>query len=483
MLKKITSGIALVMFLAVSLTFAFNIRPVNSDWTGTVYVLADGSVDPADAPIITQDNITYTLTGNITSSADGIVVKRDNIVIDGAGYTLQGEGHEEGIELSNRVNVTIQNINIQNFGDGISLWRSSSSSITGNSITGNIWAGIRLMYFSNNNNISGNNVTGNSRVGISLQDSSNNSITGNTFIKNGLKVFNSYDNVVVDNFVNGKPLVYLEAVLDYTVADAGQVILVKCDNIRVRNLNLSHTTVGVQLWQTNNTEITGNNITNNQDGIWLWESSGNVVFHNNFVNNTRQAASYVSVNVWDDGYPSGGNYWSGYTGVDADGDGVGDALYTIDANNTDRYPFMGPITFFDAGTWNGTAYFVNVVSNSTVSNFHFNPEEGAYLRFTVAGESETIGFCRVTIPKSLLWVENGWNVSVDGKPLNHTIIPDENYTYLYFTYNHTTQTITIQGTHVIPEFPSAIVLSLFLILSAVAAALLKKHPKNATTKH
>jgi hypothetical protein len=57
------------------------------------------------------------------------------------------------------------------------------------------------------------------------------------------------------------------------------------------------------------------------------------------------------VNVWDDGYPSGGNYWSDYTGADVKSgpnqdlpgsDGIGDTPYIIDANNTDRYPLMNP---------------------------------------------------------------------------------------------------------------------------------------------
>ena len=58
-------------------------------------------------------------------------------------------------------------------------------------------------------------------------------------------------------------------------------------------------------------------------------------------------------NFWDDGYPSGGNYWSNYTGVDlysgsdqdeTGSDGIGDTAHEIDADNRDRYPLMNPWT-------------------------------------------------------------------------------------------------------------------------------------------
>ncbi|MDH5449556.1 MAG: hypothetical protein OEX77_01465 [Candidatus Bathyarchaeota archaeon] len=69
------------------------------------------------------------------------------------------------------------------------------------------------------------------------------------------------------------------------------------------------------------------------------------------MNNTVR--TYASVNIWDNGYPSGGNYWTHYTGIDlssgpyqneTDGDGIGDTSYLIDDNNQDKYPLMTPIT-------------------------------------------------------------------------------------------------------------------------------------------
>ena len=127
--RKTVSIIMLTLLLTSTLTLAFNIQPVKSTWTGTVYIRADGSIDPPDAPIQRDGNV-YTLTGNITSSADGIVVERDNIIIDGADYTIQGIGTRAyiGISLSGRNNITIKHTNIKNYAHGI--WLGDSLTIS-----------------------------------------------------------------------------------------------------------------------------------------------------------------------------------------------------------------------------------------------------------------------------------------------------------------------------------------------------------------
>jgi hypothetical protein len=70
------------------------------------------------------------------------------------------------------------------------------------------------------------------------------------------------------------------------------------------------------------------------------KSYGNKILHNSFIDNVHQAVDNATGNFWDDGYPSGGNYWSDYNGTDSNHDGIGDTPYVIDANNTDNYPLM-----------------------------------------------------------------------------------------------------------------------------------------------
>ena len=114
-MKRLVSGIMLTLLLTSMLTLAFDIQPVKA--SGTIYIRADGSIDPPTSPISSVDNATYFLIGNITSDANGIVVQRDNIIIDGAGYTIQGTGVYpfylyNGIFLTKGNNVTTKNTRI-----------------------------------------------------------------------------------------------------------------------------------------------------------------------------------------------------------------------------------------------------------------------------------------------------------------------------------------------------------------------------------
>lgn len=91
----------------------------------------------------------------------------------------------------------------------------------------------------------------------------------------------------------------------------------------------------------------GNTFRSNGVGTEL-RGSSNRVDHNHFEFNNLQGRDVGSGNAWDDGYPSGGNWWSDYVGVDLysgpmqstpGSDGFGDTARPVSTNGVDRYPF------------------------------------------------------------------------------------------------------------------------------------------------
>jgi len=115
----------LTLLLTSMLTLAFNVQPLKA--SGTIYIRADGSVDPPTAPI-QQEGDLYIFANNIYNS---IVVERDNVVIDGNDYTLQGTGKGSGFDLSVVSNVTVKNTILTHFENGIIIFYFEGSTPTG----------------------------------------------------------------------------------------------------------------------------------------------------------------------------------------------------------------------------------------------------------------------------------------------------------------------------------------------------------------
>ena len=109
----------------------------------------------------------------------------------------------------------------------------------------------------------------------------------------------------------------------------------------------------LQIAYSENNTISENYIANCLVGIGVYESQNNRFFHNNIINNTIQAFDRsASDNEWDDGYPSGGNFWSNYTGPDdfsgpdqdvPGPDGIRDLPFDFDPDTSDDYPLMSPV--------------------------------------------------------------------------------------------------------------------------------------------
>lgn len=391
-----------------------------------------------DVICVTADNVKIT----------GFTVQNSESKIPKAGIKLSEEvlgcnislnilaNCNSGIYLSASSSESIITANkmVQNY-DGIWLDSTSNNTIHGNEVTASNRYGLLLEHsfnntifqnnltdnlgalrgdYSNHNVIAANNVLDNSgdNFGFVLWDCSNNTIPENTFFNAGLFAGRSYGNIVQENFVNDKPLVYLEGASGYKVTNAGQVVLVKCTNITIEQLNLSNADDAIQLWETEGSRIAGNNIAKNDIGICLYSSSNNTIsrnnltsnggafflchlfitnnnvsanntilennvsnnhvafsfcyslnnsiYHNNLMDNANQVSDISwyhpelcppSHNIWDDGYPFGGNYWSNhvavddYSGINQDelgSDGILDEPYVIDDNNQDNYPLAEP---------------------------------------------------------------------------------------------------------------------------------------------
>jgi Periplasmic copper-binding protein (NosD) len=229
--KELTLG--LLLLLSALLLSSFNLafaNPVPSPPILEIHIRSDGTVDPSNVPIQRTRNI-YTFTGNLVNST--IEVECDNTVLDGEGFTLQGNGPwwNVGITLMNRSNVIIQNITIRDYWYSISLTASSNitiyrnnmltlwnieldssvdSQIIGNNITAQdtgFGYCINIEHNSSDNRIIANSLyeAGGALTGM---DGTNNKIYLNNFIDNSNNVLgwvagregNFWDNMTLGNF-------------------------------------------------------------------------------------------------------------------------------------------------------------------------------------------------------------------------------------------------------------------------------------------
>jgi len=105
----------------------------------------------------------YTFTSDIY---EPIVVAANNIVIDGNGYTLQGSGSGYGFYLWGINGVTIKNVTVKGWTDGIVIFSSSSNTISDSTIASNNNYGIHLGYWSSYNIMANSSIRLNGYIGI-----------------------------------------------------------------------------------------------------------------------------------------------------------------------------------------------------------------------------------------------------------------------------------------------------------------------------
>jgi outer membrane protein assembly factor BamB len=183
--------------------------------------------------------------------------------------------------------------------------------------------------------------------------------------------------------------------------------------------------------------------------------AGDVVYIGSGDNNTYALNAQTGTKIWS--YRTGGDVWAS----PAVADGV---VYTASRDGK-IYAIVGSLQTFDV-VWELQTYPVTVLSNSSLSDFEFS-QPSKQISFNVTGPKAMSSFCNVTIPKSLL--DGPWTVKIDGMDIVPNIDSNDTHTFLHLTYSHTsTHRVIITGLWVVPEFPTAMVTSLFLIATLLA---------------
>jgi parallel beta-helix repeat protein len=291
--------LSIITMETVRVTDANLILPPESAPSG--YTISSNGV--CDAPNINQNGNVYTLTGDINGT---LVVNCDNIVLDGAGYSFLGQGQSSGIWLQNRHYITIKNLNIDCFANGIRFSQSDW----------NITSGEYTPGYTTNCSIQGCNITrcnigisctavqscsflgncvANNTQGMSLSGSGN-IFRDNKFEANTIS-FVDYSYVANDvvandidtsNSVDGKPIYCWVNKENMTIPnDAGMVELNNCRNISAQGLKLNNDYIGILVYNSSNCRISCNQLSNCSFGIRLRSCFNTTIFDNQFRENDK----------------------------------------------------------------------------------------------------------------------------------------------------------------------------------------------------
>jgi parallel beta-helix repeat protein len=342
-----------------------NIQGLNPTSASAVYqeyfIGPDGAFSGiAPVNVSRVDENLFRFTGNVTGK---IVINKPNAVIDGKGYSLIGDGsRKHGLDLWAE-NITIKNLKITGHG-GSAIDTSKSCNILDNIIVDNHGglglANVRDTIVISNNFIERNNLT------IWYSGYAKYVIIENNIFKDNI-------NEIYCNYC--KNIDFSNNVITGTVEENG-IRVFHGENITIRGNTVSNNKLdGVIFQNVPSFQIFGNTFSGNGgDGLRVYSTLiSNEVYNNTFASNGRFGLEVLGTDtvlkiyhnrfnnsknvntpgstgiVWDDGYPSGGNYWSNYNGVDdfsgaaqnvSGKDGIGDTPYQISTNNRDRYPLV-----------------------------------------------------------------------------------------------------------------------------------------------
>ena len=361
---------------------------------GLALVLATTAM--ADTIIVPDHYATIQGAVDAANPGDTVFVRagtyHENLTV-GKTLTLKGEGSEstfvdgggtgDVISVGNTANVRIDGLTALNGGsNGIYFNSVTYSTIVNCDVTSNADCGIRLRSSSHNrilhchayqNEVDGIIVADQSRDNrIEHCNTSLNTYHGIVSWADAQSIFIRHCTASYNDGHGIAPRYVSSGCVENCVC-VGNVCAGICfdgtSGVTVEGCRLSDNLEGVMLSQSSRNSIFRDNVIEwNDRGVGINNTGGNTYgnhfYHNEFTHNTVQLFDWGDLGAddqtWDDGYPSGGNYWSDYDGADhfsgpnqdqPGSDGIGDTPYSVGPAAEDNYPLMGDICPVEPTTW------------------------------------------------------------------------------------------------------------------------------------
>lgn len=275
----------------------------------------------------------------IVVSVEGVTIK--GLTITGSGVNLVREDSCIFLE-KNSNNAVIEGNVLRNCTFGVWVNGAFNVTITGNRISGRAYLpsprrGNGIHLWDADNARVNNNIITESRDGIYISVSEGTILKNNTIFNLRYGVHYMYsDNCVVENIVSYNNRAGLAPMFSKNLVIKGNrawnntqygILLRDVESSLIRGNHVGENGVGIFLYNSLYNEITDNLVMGNRIGAHVWAGTKkNMVFNNTFIGNEKQI-KYVGVFDQEWSFEGKGNYWSDYTGWDADGDGIGDIQY------------------------------------------------------------------------------------------------------------------------------------------------------------
>jgi len=411
--RRMKTLITATIIFALLSSLVVGIQAVEDQSYQTITIKPDGSVEGTNK--IQCDGDMYTFTTDIIGS---IVVEKDNIVVDGAGYFLNfGENDDfYAITVDGKSNVTVKNMIITGFGSAIKFNQASNCVVINNTMFGNE-IGL-LLKNSESISILQNSIEALS--GIFLDDSSNNVISENSISKTvlwGTRFTNSSNNIFTQNNVvaneTAAPALTVIEIDDHSSGNTIERNIVT----GTRNITETSTITGISVRSSaDNNIISNNTITCNDFGLYIQGCSGNQISSNQISNNALAVSlASGSNNVFRNNLLENNENHFRVTG-----DSIGGLTNDVDVSNTaDGKPIYYLVNKHNVTVSSDAGYVALVnCTGVTVQNLDLSGNgQGVMLGFTA---NSTIRNNDLSDNHDAVWVVSSSNNVISGNNITAT---------------------------------------------------------------